>query len=225
MNDDDYEPSLNERLQQLPEGEKLVWKGGPEFWPLARRAFHIRGLALYFLALMVWRVASALSDGRTLLDALSYASMLLPLAGLALGLVTLLAWLSARNTAYAITTKRVLIKSGIALSGTLNLPLRYIENAGMKVHADGTGDFPLAIAKPERVAWMLAWPNVRPWRLTHPEPMLRAVPNPERVAAALAEALGGQVPRAASKMAQERPSSSPGMTAPTAAMPSLNMPS
>ena len=116
-------------------------------------------------------------------------------------------------------------EAGIALTGTLNLPLRYIENAGMKVHADGTGDFPLAIAKPERVAWMLAWPNVRPWRLTHPEPMLRAVPNPERVVAALAEALGGQVPRAASKMAQERPSSSPGMTAPTAAMPSLNMPS
>lgn len=224
MNDDDYDPSLNERLQNLPDGEKLVWKGGPEFWPLARRAFHIRGLTLYFGALIVWRVASALSDGRTLLDALSYASMLLPLATLAIGLVLLLAWLSARNTSYAITTKRVLIKSGIALTGTLNLPLRYIESAGMKVHADGTGDFPLSIAKPERVAWLLAWPNVRPWRLTNPEPMLRALPNPDRVANALAEALGGQVPRQIAKASAERSlqpgNTSPGMTAPTAAMPS-----
>jgi hypothetical protein len=224
MNDDDYDPSLNERLQNLPDGEKLVWKGGPEFWPLARRAFHIRGLTLYFGALIVWRVASALSDGRTLLDALSYASMLLPLATLAIGLVLLLAWLSARNTSYAITTKRVLIKSGIALTGTLNLPLRYIESAGMKVHTDGTGDFPLSIAKPERVAWLLAWPNVRPWRLTNPEPMLRALPNPDRVANALAEALGGQVPRQIAKASAERSlqpgNTSPGMTAPTAAMPS-----
>jgi hypothetical protein len=224
MNDDDYDPSLNERLQNLPDGEKLVWKGGPEFWPLARRAFHIRGLTLYFGALIVWRVASALSDGRTLIDALSYASMLLPLATLAIGLVLLLAWLSARNTSYAITTKRVLIKSGIALTGTLNLPLRYIESAGMKVHPDGTGDFPLSIAKPERVAWLLAWPNVRPWRLTNPEPMLRALPNPDRVANALAEALGGQVPRQIAKASAERSlqpgNTSPGMTAPTAAMPS-----
>jgi hypothetical protein len=224
MNDDDYDPSLNERLQNLPDGEKLVWKGGPEFWPLARRAFHIRGLTLYFGALIVWRVASALSDGRTLIDALSYASMLLPLATLAIGLVLLLAWLSARNTSYAITTKRVLIKSGIALTGTLNLPLRYIESAGMKVHTDGTGDFPLSIAKPERVAWLLAWPNVRPWRLTNPEPMLRALPNPDRVANALAEALGGQVPRQIAKASAERSlqpgNTSPGMTAPTAAMPS-----
>jgi hypothetical protein len=224
MNDDDYEPSINERLQNLPEGEKLVWKGGPEFWPLARRAFHIRGLTLYFGVLIAWRVASALSDGRTLLDALSYASMLLPLAALAIGLVLLFAWLSARNTAYAITTKRILIKSGIALTGTLNLPLRYIESAGMKVHANGTGDFPLAIAKPERVAWLLAWPNVRPWRLTNPEPMLRNVPDPDRVAHALAEALGGQVPRQVVRPTTERSiqpgNTSPGMTAPTAAMPS-----
>lgn len=219
MNDDDYEPSINERLQNLPEGEKLVWKGGPAFWPLARRAFHIRGLTLYFIALMAWRVASALSDGQSVTDALTYASMLLPLAALAVVLVLVLAWLSARNTAYAITTKRVLIKSGIALTGTLNLPLRYIESAGMKVHADGTGDFPLAIAKGERVAWLLAWPNVRPWRLTHPEPMMRALPDPDRVAAALAQALGGQVPRT-SKSTTDRTAPSPGLTAPTAAMPS-----
>ena len=217
MNDDDYDPSLGERLRHLPEGETLLWKGGPAFWPLARRAFHIRGLTVYFGLLMVWRIASALSDGQTILQALSYAAMLLPLASIALGLVLWLAWLSARNTSYAITTRRVLIKSGIALPGTLNLPLRYIEPAGMKIHADGTGDFPLTIAKPERVAWMLAWPNVRPWRLSHPEPMLRAVAQPDALAKALAEALGGQVPRTINQAASQRPHSAPDMTAPTAA--------
>lgn len=216
LGDDDYDPSLNERLKNLPEGERLLWKGGPSFWPLARRAFHLRGLAIYFAVLMAWRVTSALSDGQNLADALSYAAMLLPLAVLALGLVATLAWLSARNTDYAITNKRVLIKSGIALTGTLNLPLRYIESAGMKRHADGSGDFPLAITKPERVAWMLAWPNVRPWRLSHPEPMLRAVGDPERVASALAEALGGQIPRAA-QAASERKTLSSGVAVPSAA--------
>lgn len=213
--DDDYDAPLDERLKHMPLGETLLWKGGPAFGPLARRAFHMRGLAIYFAILMAWRVASALSDGQGVLDALSYAAMLLPLAILALGLVATLAWLSARNTSYAITTKRVLIKSGIALTGTLNLPLRYIENVGMKVHADGTGDFPLAIAKPERVAWLLAWPNVRPWRMSHPEPMLRGLKNPDRVAAALAEALGGQIPRATASA--ERTLHSPGVAVPQAA--------
>lgn len=216
LGDDDYDAPLDERLKQMPEGERLLWKGSPSFWPLARRAFHVRGLAIYFAVLMVWRVASALSDGQSLADSLSYAAMLLPLAALALGLVTTLAWLSARNTSYAITTKRVLIKSGIALTGTLNLPLRYVETAGMKMHADGTGDFPLAIVKPERVAWMLAWPNVRPWRLSHPEPMLRAVSEPERVASALADALGGQIPRMAAAVS-ERKTHSSGVAVPSAA--------
>jgi hypothetical protein len=217
MNDDDYDPSLNERLRNLPEGERLLWKGGPEFWPLARRAFHIRGLAIYFGLLMAWRVISALSDGQTVIDALAYAAMLLPFAGVALGLVAWLAWLSARNTSYAITSKRVLIKSGIALTGTLNLPLRYIETAGMKIHADGTGDFPLSIAKPERVAWLLAWPNVRPWNVSNPEPMLRALADPKQVADALAEALGGQVPRAATSATQDRSHLSPGVPVPSTA--------
>lgn len=217
MNDDDYDPSLNERLRQMPDGEQLLWKGGPEFWPLARRAFHVPGLTIYFAILVAWRVASALSDGQSLMSALAYAGALLPLAIIAIGLVTLLAWLSARNTSYAITSKRILIKSGIALTGTLNLPLRYIENVGMKIHADGTGDFPLAIAKPERVAWMLAWPNVRPWRLSHPEPMLRALAEPHLVADALALALGSQTQRAHAQPSsqQDRLTLSPGVAVPS----------
>lgn len=217
MNDDDYDPSLGERLRHLPDGERLLWKGGPAFWPLARRAFHIRGLSIYFGLLMVWRLISALSDGQTLLQALTYAAMLLPLTAIALGLVLWLAYLSARNTSYAITTRRILIKSGIALTGTLNLPLRYIEEAGMKRHSDGTGDFPLAIAKPERVAWMLAWPNVRPWKIAHPEPMLRAIAEPDAVAKALADALGGQVPRTASQPTPHRNQPAPDLAAPSAA--------
>lgn len=194
MNDDDYEPSLNERLQHLPEGEKLIWKGGPAFWPLAREAFHVRGVALYFVILMAWRFAAALSDGQSALDALSYAAALLPLAGIAMTLLVWLAWMSARNTSYAVTTKRVLIKSGVALTGTLNIPLRYIVNAGMRIHKDGSGDFPLTIEKSERIAWLIAWPNVRPWHISHPEPMLRGVADPAPLADALAKALGGQVP-------------------------------
>ena len=38
-------------------------------------------------------------------------------------------------------------------------------------------------------AWLLLWPHVRPWRMRHPEPMLRSLPDAAHVAAILAPAL------------------------------------
>ena len=31
------------------------------------------------------------------------------------------------------------------------------------------------MAKPNRVAWLVAWPNARPWRFNNPQPMFRAL--------------------------------------------------
>ena len=52
------------------------------------------------------------------------------------------------------------------------------------------------MTKPNRIAWLVLWPNVRPWHFTNPQPMLRCLDDADTVAPMLAAALeaddGGQ---------------------------------
>lgn len=173
----------------LPPGERVLWQGSPRWGALARRVFHLRKLALYCAVLALWRVASELAGGAAPAAAARSVLALAPFAALALGLPALLAWLYSRSTVYTVTDRRVLMRYGVALPMTLNIPHRVVAGAALKRHADGTGDLPLALAGESRIGWLHLWPNARPWRLARPEPMLRGVPEPERVAAILARAL------------------------------------
>jgi hypothetical protein len=173
----------------LPAGERILWQGAPRTASLARRAFHLRKLALYCALLLAWRIASGLSDGAALATIATSALWLVPFALAALGLPLLLAWLYARTTVYTITTHRIVMRYGVALPMSLNLPFRLIAAAGLRTHADGTGEIALALAGPDRIAWLHLWPNVRPWRLARPEPMLRAIPDAAAVAELLTDAL------------------------------------
>ncbi|MGL4438270.1 MAG: photosynthetic complex putative assembly protein PuhB, partial [Bosea sp. (in: a-proteobacteria)] len=60
-----------------------------------------------------------------------------------------------------------------------------------KLHSDGTGDIPLKLSKDDRIAIFAIWPNMRPWKIARPEPMLRSLPDAGRVADILAAALSG----------------------------------
>ncbi len=78
---------------------------------------------------------------------------------------------------------------------TVNLPFKQIDGAGLRLHADGTGDMPLKLSRRDRLAVLAIWPHMRPWRLTRPEPMLRSVANAGGVADILSAALtGSRVP-------------------------------
>jgi hypothetical protein len=171
----------------LPAGEEILWQGKPSWTALAVRVFHVRKVALYFALLAAWRVAAGASDGEEISSALAFALPLVPVAAVAIGLLALLARLAARSATYTITTRRVVMQVGIALSVTFNIPFRIIGGAGLKVRRDGTGDIPLAL-KEGRIGYVHLWPHVRPWRLSAPEPMLRAVPDAAKVAAILAGA-------------------------------------
>ena len=175
--------------EPLPPGERVLWQGAPRWTALAIHAFHVRKLVLYFSLILALRALGVLADGGTAAEALTAALWLTPLALAALALVTLIAWLTARTTIYAITNRRVVMRVGVVLAITLNLPYRLIEAAGLRAYADGTADLPLQLQAGEHLAWLHLWPHVRPWRTAHPEPMLRSVPEPQQVATILARAL------------------------------------
>lgn len=179
--------------EHLPAGEHIVWQGSPAWGPLARRAFHTHLVAGYFAVLIGWALLTVATGHRTLAAALPGIGITL---GVGLGAVALLAalgWLSARATVYTVTNRRIVLRFGVALPKCVNLPFAQIAAAGLQVHADGSGDLPLT-CKETRLGFIHLWPNVRPWRVGKPEPMLRAVPQPEAVARLLADALAAAMP-------------------------------
>lgn len=195
----------------LPPGERLLWQGAPDWLSLARRAFHLTGIAVYLGMMTAWYVLSGLVDGA---GAQAFVSAL-PLAGLsiaALGLICLFAWLTARTTVYTLTDRRTVLHIGVALPVTFNLPHARIAGAGLAHHREGTGDIALSLAGEDRIAWLQLWPHARPWRVKQPEPLLRCIPEPERVARLLSDAILAiqnttDAPVRVSMAAQRRPAS------------------
>lgn len=186
MSEHDFEP-IRGLPERLPEGERILWQGSPDPKALARHAFHIRKIAVYFAILMAWRGVAGVIDGQSWGAAGLSALGLLPVAAAGLGLIALLAWLTARATVYTITDRRVVLRFGVALPMALNVPFKVVESAALRVHPDGTGDLPLALADGQRIAWLVNWPYVRGGRRS--QPMLRALPEAGRVAELLGEAL------------------------------------
>ena len=175
--------------EPLPPGERLLWQGAPDWRVLAVTALHLRKLGLYFGALLLLHMAASMRDGATLAHALGNALPLALLAAGALGLLAFYAWASARTTIYAVTTRRVVLRVGVALPITENLPFTGIESVALRRRDGGHGDLPIALRDDVRLAWLHLWPHARPWRLARTQPMLRAVPRAEEVAKVLAAAL------------------------------------
>jgi hypothetical protein len=161
----------------------------PRWQSMARHAFHVRKVALYFLALLVLHLVWKLSAGEPPLDALGGALWLAALAALAVGLLALLAWAMSRASLYTITSRRVVMRFGVAIPISVNLPFAQITKAALRAHGDGTGDIPLTMSGPVRAPYIVFWPHARPWHFSPPQPMLRAVPDAAKVAGILASAL------------------------------------
>jgi len=178
--------------ERLPANEKILWQGSPDAKVLARSAFHIRKLALYFVALVGINAASVVADGATVMDVLLALVWPAGLSALALAGVWTLAWLTARTAVYTVTDRRVVMRIGIVLTLTFNLPLRTIETAAMRQGPNGHGDIVLALKGPDHIAWLHLWPHARPWHLTRTQPMLRALPQVANVAALLQKAWSAQ---------------------------------
>lgn len=183
--------------EELPADEHILWQGAPDWRVLARRAFHVRKLAVYFALMLALRGTVVVADGGSAWDGLRAALALSPLALAGLGLVLLLAWLSARAALYTLTDKRVVMRVGIVLTVTFNLPYRRIAGADLALTPDGHGDIALTLAGRDRIALLQLWPHARPWQLAKPQPSLRALPDAQRVAQQLSAAWAAATGRSA----------------------------
>lgn len=191
--DFDFEP-VRGLPSHLPPGERLLWQGAPDIRALALRTFHVRKVAIYFGLLVLWRLATAIQEGGSL-RSLALSIMPLTLLGVAaVAILCVLAWLVARTTVYSITSRRVVMRIGVALPVTFNIPFKVLSAASLKLFPDGTGNIPLALNGENRIAFLVLWPHARPWRMARAEPTLRFVPEAERVARILGQAVAAAAP-------------------------------
>ncbi len=185
-----HDDFATEPLRGLPErpplGEELLWQGRPDSLSLARDAFKITWVAGYFVALAIWR-AAAVADP-TLGSVIAVMLPYLAIGAVACGLLYVIAWVQARATVYTITSARVALRIGAALTVTLNVPFRQVATATLTTRSNGTGTIALETLGETRISYLVCWPHVRPWRFAKTQPALRCIPHAAEVARILAEA-------------------------------------
>jgi hypothetical protein len=172
----------------LPAAERILWQASPQWRGVALRVFHVRKLAVYFALILALRGALLVSDGAPVGDAIIDLLWLAPVPLFALALLASLAWMTSRTTVYTLTDKRLVMRIGIVLTLTFNLPLRTLRNADLRLDRDGSGDIAVLLPASDHIGYLNLWPHARPWRMKHPEPMLRSVPDAAAVARLLVEA-------------------------------------
>jgi len=188
LGEHDYEPFPG-LPSALPEGEYVCWQGRPDWKDLAISTFQVRKLAFYFSMLLALRVIFNLNGGFVTAEVLLSTAMLGGLAVVAIGLLCMMAWLMARATIYTITSQRIVIRSGVALPMTVNLPFARVVSADLRQRSGGFGDIPLTLTADSQASWIVLWPHVKFWRWGGVQPMLRAMANSQVVAGKLRDAL------------------------------------
>lgn len=165
--------------------EQIVWRGRPSLSVLARTAFHTRSVGIYFLILIA---ASAIAGNVTT------ALLCAGLGIAAQAVLYVIAWHCQRTTLYILTDTRLIMRIGMALETRINVPLKHVQSADLRMRSKEHGDIALSLGGERLLGYLLLWPHARPWQISRPEPMLRAVPEAEKVARLLAEACARHKP-------------------------------
>jgi hypothetical protein len=178
----------------LPQGESMLWQGAPSWKNVAFRVLHVRKLLIYFgILAVICLIRSLIVETQQMWWSLF---ALLFLGSVAIGMLTTFAYFVAKTTVYTITEKRIVLRVGVAISMSLNLPFAMMESADLRLFRDGSGDIPLLLQGETRVGYITLWPHARPWRTRRVQPMLRSVPDAGRVAQILARALAASAGQA-----------------------------
>ena len=176
----------------LPKNETVLWQGSPDWRSLAIHVFHLRKIAVYFAVMLMVQAANLYDAQQPLSVWLMPCVTSAVLASAALTCLTLWAWLSSRTTLYTITDRRVVMRIGIVLSLTFNLPFKRIVAADLRVLNDQTGDISLQLPEQDKIGFFHLWPHARGLNLKHPQPCLRCVPKAKAVGELLMSAWSRQ---------------------------------
>ena len=168
--------------EALPRNEYIVWQGRPDWRQLAIEAFHVRKIAIYFAAMVLLQLVHLMDNNTALPEMFKSLATSVTLAAIALSLLTWGAYLSANGTMYTLTNKRIIMRIGIVLSLTFNLPLKKITACDLQLQKNQTGNLALGIASESPIGWLNLWPHVRAWRVASPQPSLRCVPQAQALA-------------------------------------------
>ena len=186
--------------ERPPAGETILWQGRPDTWALAREALSLNWILGYFAVLVLWRVGVSSAD-YPFAEALAHGIPFVVIGAVTAGLILLIAWVQAKATVYTVTSARVAMRVGAALTVTLNLPYSRIEAADLDLRKSGTGTIAFRTAGETRLSYLVLWPHVRPWHARHTQPALRCIPEAEKVARMISEAVETRMsqPRVASR--------------------------
>lgn len=200
--DDDIRPEPVRGLPEaLPPGERIVWQGAPSAWRLAVDALKARWIIGWFALLAFWRAGATLADG-TGADAARVVATYAVICGIALAILLACAWMMAKATVYTLTTRRVAMRIGAALTLNLQVPLDRIGAADLALARSGHGTIAFQpIGGGERLSYWHLWPHARPWHGREPQPAFRSIPDAAHVADLIArQVTGAPMPRAEAPM-------------------------
>jgi len=178
--------------ERPPEHEHILWQGRPDTWALANEAYKINWITAYFAVVIGWRASVGAVEGGAA-GAFAFGLPYTILWALGMAVLLLMAWVQARSTVYTITTARVAMRIGAALTVTLNLPFRQIANADLKLRKSGVGSISLETLGETQFSYLILWPHLRPGHVKVTKPALRCIPDAEKVAGILAEAAEARV--------------------------------
>lgn len=184
----EYEPTPG-LPGKLPASEAILWQGKPSAGVVSRHLLKVRWIGGYFCVLALWAIVAGLYDGQPFGGILFSVAVLVALAAVLVGMLEMFAWGVEKTTLYTITTERVVIRFGVALSMTLNLPYKRINTVSIGRLSGASGNIAIALLPDDRLSWLIQWPHVRTWRFSHPEPSLICLPDAERVSDVLALAI------------------------------------
>ncbi len=181
----------------LPADEKLLWQAKPDLLSTARHVFHLDKVAIYFACLFAWGLSAGMAEGETLATVLTQSVWLVAGAFFTLGLLALLTWYTAKTTVYTLTSKRVVLRYGLALPMMVNIPFTSIAAADLKLFGDKTGDISLTVTGNKSLGYIFLWPHARRWHWFSPKPTLRSIPNAEELANVLSRSATPEIGRIA----------------------------
>lgn len=188
-NHDDYATEPVRGLPAvLPRGEFVLWQGRPSWRVFAQQVFHTRTIAVLVAAAALARAVMSLNAGAMIGTALGEAAVILGFGLAGIAILSLLAWLVQKTTVYTITNKRIVMRIGVAIQKTFNIPFATMDGAALKMHSADTGSVSVILKPDVSLAYLILWPHARPWRMRHTEPTLRAIPKAENVARLLTDA-------------------------------------